>query len=283
MGNERRISTITDILIPKSLLKTLTPDLSGQIYQNDLEQSTAEEALVQQAIDAHHSQLRNRNVDRTLSISIARPEPAMIEDRGHKLRANQSTTTIAASSGHGIQLQTPTRFNINPVADDPLILDTNLFNVLSSYSLSDNVSSGFPNTYINKDLQAQNALHPRWSASFAVPPPDARCERDRGFTLPSKRSSAHRLSQTIRKSSVYAIYEKAKIRSAQIQRAKWAQLLFEYIFYLFLLTFIYFILIGLPLWNGLIYWMYWLAKNKFNFTAGFTITLGIAFMLVSYL
>jgi hypothetical protein len=71
-------------------------------------------------------------------------------------------------------------------------------------------------------------------------------------------------------------FEKAKVRGAQMQRNKYAMIAFEYGIYLFLLCFIYFVLIGIPLWNGAVWWLYWVVANKFVIAGGFSITLGIA-------
>jgi hypothetical protein len=79
-----------------------------------------------------------------------------------------------------------------------------------------------------------------------------------------------------RKGSVWKTYENAKKRGVELQRKQWVQVLFEYGIYLFLLCFIYFVLIGRPLWNGAVWWLYWVVENKFVFAGGFTITLGIA-------
>jgi hypothetical protein len=78
-------------------------------------------------------------------------------------------------------------------------------------------------------------------------------------------------SDTMRKT-----YQTAKRRGQELQRNKWAMLAFEYGIYAFLLSFIYFILIGMPLWKGAVWWMYWLIGNKFVLPGGFGITLGIA-------
>ncbi|KAJ4993639.1 hypothetical protein SVAN01_00693 [Stagonosporopsis vannaccii] len=79
-----------------------------------------------------------------------------------------------------------------------------------------------------------------------------------------------------RKGSVWKTYENAKKRGIELQRKKWVQVVFEYSIYLFLLCFIYFVLIGRPLWNGAVWWLYWVVENKFVFAGGFSITLGIA-------
>lgn len=79
-----------------------------------------------------------------------------------------------------------------------------------------------------------------------------------------------------RKGSVWKTYENARKRGAELQRKKWVEIVFEYGFYLLLLCLIYFVLIGRPLWNGAVWWLYWVVENKFVFAGGFSITLGIA-------
>ncbi|KAF1360869.1 glycosyl transferase [Lizonia empirigonia] len=81
-----------------------------------------------------------------------------------------------------------------------------------------------------------------------------------------------------RKGSVWKTYENAKKRGVQLQRERWVQIVFEYGIYLFLLCFIYFVLIGRPLWNGAVWWLYWVVENKFVLAGGFSITLGIALL-----
>ncbi|KAK7431012.1 hypothetical protein QQZ08_002542 [Neonectria magnoliae] len=76
------------------------------------------------------------------------------------------------------------------------------------------------------------------------------------YCATKRKRTARRLSEAVRRSSIFDVYEKAKVRGAEMQLKLWEQLLFEYSFYLFLLAF--------------------LAKTRFNVTAGFTIKLGIA-------
>jgi hypothetical protein len=81
-----------------------------------------------------------------------------------------------------------------------------------------------------------------------------------------------------RRNTIRSTYEKAKKRGVEMQRQKWAQVLFEWGIYLFLVCFIYFVLIGMPLWRGAVWWLYWVVENKFVIAGGFSITLGIAFL-----
>jgi hypothetical protein len=71
------------------------------------------------------------------------------------------------------------------------------------------------------------------------------------------------VKQAIRRSSIYDVYEKAKQRGVELQRSKWVMRIFEYTFYLILVAFVYLVLIGLPLWKGAVYWLYWVFKHKF--------------------
>ncbi|THW33554.1 hypothetical protein D6D25_05387, partial [Aureobasidium pullulans] len=86
------------------------------------------------------------------------------------------------------------------------------------------------------------------------------------------------VKQAIRRSSIYDVYEKAKKRGAELQRSTWAMKLFEYTFYLVLVAFVYFVLIGVPLWKGAVWWLYWVFEHKFAIAGTWSITIGIAFL-----
>ena len=81
---------------------------------------------------------------------------------------------------------------------------------------------------------------------------------------------------TVRKSSIFALYETAKTRGTQLQRKKWVMIAFEWVFYLILLAFVYFVLIGVPLWKGTVYWLWWVFAHKFVIAGTWSITIGIA-------
>lgn len=87
---------------------------------------------------------------------------------------------------------------------------------------------------------------------------------------------AKEATDLMRRSSLYDKYEKAKIRGQYLQRKKWVQALFEYVFYLLILCVIYFILIGRPLWRGAVWWMYWIVNNRFTIAGTWSITIGMA-------
>jgi hypothetical protein len=92
----------------------------------------------------------------------------------------------------------------------------------------------------------------------------------------STQQTIRNATNKLRKSSIYEVYENAKKKTAEVERKRWAQLLFEYSVYFLLLAFVYFVIIGMPLWNGIIYWTYIIIKNKLVMSAGWVITVGIA-------
>ncbi|POS71707.1 hypothetical protein DHEL01_v209901 [Diaporthe helianthi] len=79
-----------------------------------------------------------------------------------------------------------------------------------------------------------------------------------------------------RRSSMADVYEKAKARGVELQRKRWVEVLFECTIYTVLLCFIYFVLIGMPLWKGAVCWMYWVISTKFVIAGGWSITIAIA-------
>jgi hypothetical protein len=82
----------------------------------------------------------------------------------------------------------------------------------------------------------------------------------------------------MRRSSLWDVYENAKVRGKHLQRKKWVQVAFEYAFYLILLSFVYFVLIGRPLWNGAVWWLYWVVDTQFTVAGTWSITIGLAIM-----
>jgi hypothetical protein len=85
-------------------------------------------------------------------------------------------------------------------------------------------------------------------------------------------------SSFIRRSSIWRTYETAKKRGIELQRSKTFQLAFEYTIYAVIVLFVYFVLVGVPLWQGTVYWLWWVVAHKFVIAGGFGITLGIAFL-----
>ncbi len=63
-------------------------------------------------------------------------------------------------------------------------------------------------------------------------------------------------------------------------RSNAVQIGFEYTFYLLMLATIYFVFVGVPLWNGLVLTIYYIFDMKLVVPAGTAIFLGIGFLWV---
>ncbi|CAK7219053.1 hypothetical protein SCUCBS95973_003694 [Sporothrix curviconia] len=86
-------------------------------------------------------------------------------------------------------------------------------------------------------------------------------------------------TQASRHQNLHEAYERAKKRGLELERKPWARVLFEYTVYFLLLSFIYFILVGRPLWLGAVFWLYWAFSFKMTAVWGWSITMGIALIL----
>jgi len=86
------------------------------------------------------------------------------------------------------------------------------------------------------------------------------------------------VTSTVKNSEMAELYEKAKLKGQTFQRKPWVQKVFEYSIYTILILFVYFVLVGRPLWNGAVWWLWWVVQNKFVISGGFSITVGLAAM-----
>lgn len=91
--------------------------------------------------------------------------------------------------------------------------------------------------------------------------------------VPSESSTFHNPHH-----AMHDVYEKAKTRGAALQRKRWVRIVFEVSAYTLLLLVIYFGLIGMPLWKGGVWWLYWVVSNKFVIQGGWAILIGLAFL-----
>lgn len=100
--------------------------------------------------------------------------------------------------------------------------------------------------------------------SSFVPGPDTISIRRPTYQEPTSQSILGRASVAVgnvvsrvipktRQSSIAGTYERAKLRQKQLQRSKPVQILFQYFMYLLLLAFVYFVLVGQPLWGGVVW------------------------------
>jgi hypothetical protein len=108
-------------------------------------------------------------------------------------------------------------------------------------------------------------------------PPDSSAIRRASVAITSAyQTLAQGTTNLMRRSSLWDAYENAKIRSKHLQRKKWVQVVFEYAFYCILLSFVYFVLVGRPLWNGAVWWLYWVVDTRFTVAGTWSITIGLA-------
>jgi len=100
--------------------------------------------------------------------------------------------------------------------------------------------------------------------SSFVPGPDTISIRRPTYEEPTSQSILRKASVAVgnvvskvvpktRQSSIAGTYERAKIRQKQLQRSKPAQILFQYLMYSLLLAFVYFVMVGQPLWGGVVW------------------------------
>ena len=74
------------------------------------------------------------------------------------------------------------------------------------------------------------------------------------------------------------LFDDAKKLEARIYRSVLYQKVFQHATYALLLAALYFILVGLPLWKGLVWWMYNFLATKFVLTGGCAVPSGTAFL-----
>ena len=178
----------------------------------------------------------------------------------------------------------------------PQMDDTVLFRSLQGYALheaaavrSRRYSSAVPPdadflaTYegsLEKDIDqhiSDEALHA--SKDKIEIPPDASMIRRASLGMASLYQTVTRgTTNLMRMTTLRDAYENAKIRGKYLQRKKWVQVVFEYTFYLILLSFVYFVLVGVPLWKGAVWWLYWLVHTHFTVAGTWSITIGLAIM-----
>ncbi|KAL9025521.1 MAG: hypothetical protein Q9196_005672 [Gyalolechia fulgens] len=97
-----------------------------------------------------------------------------------------------------------------------------------------------------------------------------------GIDGPGVEDALSNVKSKLRKSNFSDMYEKAKVKQDRIRRSEPAQLIFRYTFYLLLVATVYLLLVGLPLWRGLVWYLYILFKKHLVLKAGMAITFGVA-------
>ena len=106
------------------------------------------------------------------------------------------------------------------------------------------------------------------------------CMRDRNESVigPAVKKVKQGATDLAHRNSLIEVYEKAKLRGEHLQRKRWVQLVFEYTCYVLILCFVYFVLVGRPIWNGAVWWLYWVFANKFSVAGTWSVLIGMAFL-----
>jgi hypothetical protein len=78
-----------------------------------------------------------------------------------------------------------------------------------------------------------------------------------------------------RTTSLASHYNMASLVNIKHKRKVWVRILLEFGGYILIVAFVYFVLIGLPLWKGAVYWLYWVVKYKFVVEGGWSIVMAL--------
>ncbi|GFF97710.1 initiation-specific alpha-1,6-mannosyltransferase [Aspergillus udagawae] len=100
---------------------------------------------------------------------------------------------------------------------------------------------------------------------------DAASSPDLQGCQPSPKEHASRHTNRQRPKSV----QRATLVKIKHQRRYWRRLLFEYAVYTVLVLFVYFVLVGVPLWKGAVWWLHWVMQNKTVFQGDWAIVIGL--------
>lgn len=84
-------------------------------------------------------------------------------------------------------------------------------------------------------------------------------------------AASHGSKNRPRNSSHGSVYNMASLVNIKYRRKYWRRKVIEYGAYTFLASIIYFLLIGIPLWNGALYWLHWLMHTQFLSDGGWAI------------
>lgn len=89
------------------------------------------------------------------------------------------------------------------------------------------------------------------------------------------RSSSQPVSGTggPRSTSLASHYNMASLVNIKHKRKFWLRILLEFGAYIIFVAFVYFVLVGVPLWKGAVYWLYFVVKHKFVLKGGWSIVM----------
>ncbi|PNS19415.1 hypothetical protein CAC42_2592 [Sphaceloma murrayae] len=95
-------------------------------------------------------------------------------------------------------------------------------------------------------------------------------------TMSTVADTVQTVTRTMRRGTIHDVYDRAKVRGEELERSQLFMTTFEYVIYGVLLAFVYFVFIGMPLWHGTAYWIWYAMKKKLNVPGTWAIFVGIA-------
>lgn len=157
---------------------------------------------------------------------------------------------------------------------------TTVFTSLNDFSFRDEPSETDNSRRESRMSGPEPRAAPRASrvSVHGVHGPKDPVEPRRSVIPASIKQRIHSVQNSIRRTSVYHLYEKAKSRGKKVQRAPGVRRLFEYSMYFLALVVVYFVFIGIPLWKGAVYWLYWVVNHKFVIKGTWSIIIGLMTM-----
>jgi hypothetical protein len=105
--------------------------------------------------------------------------------------------------------------------------------------------------------------------------------RERAYSAPFPLRQPSGTARKTRNSSLRSLYNMADLVNIKRQRQYWKQLLIEYGTYTALAAFVYFVLVGVPLWKGAVCWLYWVMQHELVFSCGWAIAIALIILYVA--
>ncbi|PYH97912.1 hypothetical protein BO71DRAFT_372259 [Aspergillus ellipticus CBS 707.79] len=257
-----RASVVADVVIPAHLLAATTQVHQPWATQAD-QSCLSESGPVQQAIRTEVMARHYGRFRRSASVSSHQPQKPR-DTRLRRQSAPLSIAEISAISDFDPSYSPDTKFNHLQWPYSPR-LDPHQNDDTTEPERAAPVASGESGVSVTEFVPATR------TDAWPLPP------RPRSYRIsriepteepPQSRAQARH--------SIYDVYQKAKERRIALQRKYWVQVLFEYTVYLLLVAFVYFVLIGMPLWRGAVWWLYYVVRTKFVIQGGWGITIGVA-------
>jgi len=206
-------------------------------------------------------QMSNSSAARELT---ALPVPPRSDKVLYRSLNNYALTDQLRTGGRPLS-EIPPEADYVGIFDDPQMTDTEL-STPDTYLSMAKPPAGAEESYIQSARKA--AL-----ARLCM-----RKDRNESVVGPAVQKVKQGAADLARRNSLLDVYDKAKIRGEQLQRKRWVQLVFEFSCYLLIFCFIYFVLVGRPIWNGAVWYLYYVVEKKFTVAGTWSVTIAMAFL-----